>query len=352
MSSSISERRQSQPNNNCFSIDIGVIKPFRVRIARAIKFTLLADDESKVCLKVHYSTGDPDVMILKWSDIQRDCNSRDHITSVIGSSSIAVPTYKSKEVYNHHGKFVSVSLRTHIPGETLEHVMPYLSEDDIDAIHLQIEAITWALAKKTSPHFGHVQDDTLRTTSASGYIRTRSFLDKLTAKMDWMTWNEIGTDSYVGTAVFCHGSLKPEHIILNGNDVVGLIGWSNADFKPEVYDRLMYYFMSVPRDPNCWNRKMANVPSSPSTPPPSVEFVVNTTDYAYKSAWSTATTGRRFVLDKLWNAVRKNYTLVTCLSTAVEIESDTMSLSSLSNWTESTWDKSAAPTIIAENELL
>jgi hypothetical protein len=143
----------------------------------------LTDDESKVCLKVHYGTGDPDVMILKWSDIQRDCNSRDHITSAIGSSSIAVPTYKSKEVYNHHGKFVSVSLRTYIPGETLEHVMPYLSEDDIDAIHLQIEAITWALAKKTSPHFGHVQDDTLRTTSASGYIRTRSFLDKLTAKI-------------------------------------------------------------------------------------------------------------------------------------------------------------------------
>lgn len=351
-SSSLCDRRQSQLENNCFSIDIGVHKPFRVRIARAIKFTLLADDECKVCIKVHYNANDADVMVLKWSDIQRDCNSRDHITSVIGSSVVTVPKYKSKEVYNHHGKFVSVTLRSYIVGNTFQHVMPFLTDDDVDAIQLQVEAITWALAKKTSPHFGHVQDDTLRTSSASGYIRTRSFLDKLTAKMDWMTWNEIGTDGYVGTAVFCHGALTPEHIILNGNDVVGIVGWSNADFKPEVYDRLMYYFMSVPRDPNCWSRKMANVPSSPSTPPPSVEFVVNTTDYAYKSAWSTATMTRRLVLDKLWNAVKKNYTLVTCLSTAVEIESDTMSLSSLSNWTESTWDKSAAPTIIADDEHL
>lgn len=173
--------------------------------------------------------------------------------------------------------------------------------------------------------------------------------------MDWMTWNEIGTGNYTGSAVFCHGALKPEHILLNGNSVVGIVGWSNAEFKPEVYDRLTYYFMSVPQSPNCWYRKMANVPSSPSSPsspPPSVEFVINTTDYAYKSAWSGATVERRFALDRLWNAVRTNYTLFTCLSTAVEMESDTVSLSSLSNWTEGTWDKSVAPTVTTENELL
>lgn len=350
MLQSAHETKQGGCQNNCFSIDIGTVRPFKVRVPKAVKFTLLADDEFKVCLKVHYGTSDFDVMILKWSEIQRDCNSRDHITSAIGSSCVTVPEYKFKEVYNHHGKFVSVSLRTYIPGNTLEHVMSCLTEDDVDAIHLQVEAITWELARKMSPHFGHIQDGTLRTTSASGYIRTRSFLDKLTAKMDWMTWNEIGTDSYVGTAVFCHGALKQEHIIVNGSNVVGIVGWSNADFKPEIYDRLMYYFMSVPRDPCCWNRKMANVPSSSSTSPPSVEFVINTTDYAYKSAWSIAGTKRRPVLDMLWDAVKKNYTLVTCLSTAVEMESDTMSLSSLSNWTESTWGKSAAPTTITENE--
>lgn len=337
--------------NNTFSIDIGAGKPFKVRIRRALKFTLLADDENKVCLKVHYESSNPDVMTLKWSHIQRDCNSRDHITSKMGSSAIKVPEYKSKEVYNHNGIFISVTLRTYIPGTAMQKVLNVLTEDEIDAIQVQVEAIVWDLAKKTSEYFGHVQDSSLKTNSAAAYIRARSFLDKLSGKMYCVDWNEVGTDSYIGTAVFCHGSLSPEHIILDGSTVVGIIGWSNADFKPEVYDRLTYYFASSPTDALCWYRRMANVSSSPATLPPSVEFVVNTTEYVYKSMWANASLSKRFTLDKLFNAVRKNYTLVTCLSTAVEMECDTMSLTSLSNWTDSTWDKSAASTVVGKYDI-
>ena len=333
--------RQSMevPANNTFSIDIGPGKPFRVRIQRAVKFSLLSDDENKVCLKVHYGSGDPDVMMLKWSEVQRDCNTRDHITSKIGAAAVTVPKYKSKEIYNHNGIFVSVTLRSYIPGTSMNRVVSLLSEDEIDAIQMQVEAIVWVLAEKTSESFGHIQYASLRTANATSYIRVRSFFDKLTAKMDCVEWNEVGADTYVGTPVFCHGALSPEHIILNDSTVVGIIGWSDADFKPEVYDRLTYYFASVPTDPLCWHRRMANVTSSPATLPPSVEFVVNTTEYVYRSTWANASLNRRHALDKLFTAIRKNYTLVTCLSTAVEMECDTMSLSSLSNWTDSTWNR-------------
>lgn len=331
-----------------FSVDVGTSTPFEVTIDGAVRFIRMGDGECKLCVRVEYERGkSPEVVVLKWSAVQRDCNTRNHITSQIGATVTITPSYRLKEVFNHEGTFVSIGIRNYIPGRTFKSVMERMNRSSIDAVQLQVEAISWELAKKTSTHFGHIQDGSLRTENASSYIRTRAFLDKLRYKLDADSWNEIGSDNHIGKAVFCHGALTPDHIILDGDTVVALIGWSNADFVPEAYDRLKYYFESSPQDPYCWYRKMANVPSTELTPPPSVEFVINTSTYMYKSAWQEADGYRRRAIDSLWKALRTNYTLVTCLSTAMEVESDTMSLASLSNWTESTWDKSVVPPLFS-----
>ncbi|KIW35721.1 uncharacterized protein PV06_11938, partial [Exophiala oligosperma] len=289
----------------------------------------------KVCTMITYSDStDADVLTIKWGNNIRDVNGRDHIATRIAADAITVPVYKNKGVVRHGKKYVSISIRSFIKGQTLESIMSSLDQEDIDAIMMQITALTWELAKKTSQFFGHIQDGSLRTTCSAGYIRTRVLLDKLAGALDASDCTEVGTDPYVGSAVFCHGNLSPEHIIVNGATVVGVVGWSEADFVPEIYDRLKYFFKSNPKDPQCWYRKVSDIVTTPDNTRPSVEFVMNTTQYVYKSSWSRATPTRKAVVTQLWKQLTTNYTILNCLATAEEAACDNMSLSSLTSWSK------------------
>lgn len=331
-----SRHRCSESNRDTFSVDIGEPELLCITVENSSKFILLSDSEASVCLRVSYSDDSRDeVMVIRWADTQRDVNSRDHIASFVAKSAVQVPAYRVKEVLRHHGKYVSIGIRNYIDGCTLKSSMPYLSQEEMDAILLQIEAITWQLASKKSAYFGHIQDGPLRTATPAAYIRTRILFDKLSGAMDASDFMEEGTDKYRCDAVMCHGNLTPEHIILSGATVVGVVGWSKGDFVPEVYDRLVYYFNSNPNDPKCWNRRMSEMMSSAASREPSVEFVINTTTYLYKSTWLRSTRERRSAVNRLWKSITTNYTVVNCISTATETDSDSMSLSSLTSWSES-----------------
>lgn len=328
-------------------IDIGEEEPLHIEIENTKSYNILNESNNSVCILVEYEDDiEDETLLIKWREDSniRAINSRDHIATKFAEGIVEVPHYKHKEIIKYYNKNVSISRRSYIKGQTLKSVMTSLEDDDIDAIYMQIQVIIWELAKKTSDYFGHIQDGALKTATPAAYLRTRSFLDKLKSRIDAYEWTEQGNDSYLCKAVMCHGNLSPEHIILNGNKVVGIVGWSEADFVPEIYDRLKYYFRSNPSDPQCWFRKLSDISSSIESRRPSVEFVVNATTYLYKSMWSNVPLSRRNVLTRLFKAITTNYTLVNCISIATEIESDNMSLDSLS-----TWCKSAASTATANN---
>lgn len=90
-----------------------------------------------------------------------------------------------------------------------------------------------------------------------------------------------------------------DHIIVDHDTVVGIVGWSQADFVPEAVERLQYYFMSDPEDLSCWYRMLSNVATSRHTTRPSVEFVVNASQYNFLYAWYTQPRARRAVVDRL-----------------------------------------------------
>ncbi|KAL9122213.1 MAG: hypothetical protein Q9187_001230 [Circinaria calcarea] len=138
--------------------------------------------------------------------------------------------------------------------------MNALDQEDIDAILLQVAAIVWCIAEKQSQYFGHVQDGPLRCSTASGYISARVFVDKLAGILHKDDCIQPAQGAvYTGSAVLCHRNLSPDHIIMNGATVVGIVGWSNADFIPEVYDRLTYFFRSDPNSAICWYRKLSEI---------------------------------------------------------------------------------------------
>ncbi|KAJ5286582.1 hypothetical protein N7508_011236 [Penicillium antarcticum] len=75
--------------------------------------------------------------------------------------------------------------------------MSSLDSDDLDAIFMQIQAIIWQLAEKTSNHFGHIQDGNFKTNSPIGYLRTRALMDKLKNLLNEGDWEEKGNDNYM-----------------------------------------------------------------------------------------------------------------------------------------------------------
>lgn len=326
---------RSGRSDNDVAIHIGEPEPFRLNIENLLSTVVLSRTSCSVCIRVSYNNSkDDEVVVAKWNKTSPPVNSKDHIAVLIACDIIEVPRYRIKEVFRHYGKFISVGIRTYIRGQTLKSVYSSLTEDEVDAVFMQVQATVWLLAKKTSRHFGHINDGVFRTSSPTAYLRVRTFFDKASKILNETDWVEQGSDSYTSVATLCHGDLSPEHIIVDGTTVVGIVGWTKADFMPEAYERLMYYFRSNPKDSQCWFRKMADVTTCPETERPSVEFVFNVTSYAYKRTWNVADENRKAVIDKLWRALITNYTQLNCLSMATEMDCDNMSLSSLGNWTD------------------
>lgn len=332
------EARGSSPDEvGIFSIDVGSSRPFKVRVKDVVAFMLISDGPNKVCLKARFNDRRDDEMVcLKWSRSKSSAVLPDMLASQIASSEVSTPRYRYRSLFMHQGIYICLSIRSYIPGKSLDRVISTMTENQISSIEMQVSGVVWGIARKVSPHFGHLRSTGLRTSTAPTYIRSLAFADTMTGSMDATSWCEVGNDSYTGTAVFCHGSLTPDHIIVDGASLVGVVGWSSADFMPEAYSRLRHYFMSTHGEPLCWNRRMCNISTSLSTISPSVEFAMNATSYAYRSAWSNASNSRRNELNRLWADVRTNYKIIPSISLAVEMESDNMSLSSLTSWTETT----------------
>lgn len=314
-------------------IEVGEPEPFGISIDHTTRFDTLSETENSLVAKISYNDR-PENEILKvhWSDVHRDSCDRDHVPSLMIGDYMSVPKYKTKETYRHYRTYITVSVRSYIKGHTLASVISRLSDDDYDIIFEQIQGFIWKLGEKQSAYFGHIQFNTLRSETPGAYITTMVMLDKMKSKLDAEDWKEIGRDMYRCPAIMCHGNLSPEHIILRGNTVVGIVGWGNGDFIPEVYDRLHYYFMSDPRNPRCWYRRLSEVTMNINSGRPSVEFIFNATAYVYRRRWRDVPEKNREIVTKLYNALKTNYTTINCLALATEIEGDNMSLSSLTSW--------------------
>jgi hypothetical protein len=314
-------------------IPVGEAEPFRLYIGGLVAIEVLSRTEKSICIRLSYDNGsDDEVLVMKWATTKVEVNSRDHIAVLIACDVIDVPKYRMKEVFRHHNKFVAMGIRSYIHGQTLQSVYNSMTEDEIDAIFMQVQATMWDLAKKTSDYFGHINEGVFRTNTPIAHIRTRVFFDKALGVLSETDWVEHGADKYTSKATFCHGNLSPDHIIVDGSSVVGLVGWTQADFMSEIYERVSYYFRSDPNNPKCWFRKMSDVSTSPETSRPSVEFVINVSSYLYNFTWNRSDPERRRTVNQLWKSLTTNYTQVNCLALAKEIDCDNMSLSSLCSW--------------------
>lgn len=320
-----------------FSIDVGSRTPLIIEIEGVREYYLLSHTDAKVAIKIVFQDNSPEeVLIVRWSADSADVRCKSNISMMMGADTKCVPRVLAVETLNHEKVVVYVERRRYISGIPLSRILGTMTPEEIDAVQMQVQVIVWQLSCKVSPYFGHIRDGELRTTSAPAYMRLRMLMDVVAGRIPPDTYNTPANDAYVGRAVFCHGSLIPEHIIVDGINVVGIVGWSQADFVPELFDRLKYYFMSDPRRPVCWYKGMANMPVGIQTPPPTVEFALTVAEYAHKSAWCSADVRNRARINQLKSSLQSNPLYLNCMSRVVERSCDTMSLSSLTSWNTST----------------
>lgn len=306
-------------------IHIGEKEPFGLHIENLSSYKTLSKTDSSVCILLTYKDSDNDVLTLKWNKDRNIINSRDHLIEPIVNEIIAVPKYRVRELFKHHDTFVLMSIRTYIKGYTLESVYNNLTDDALNIIFYHIRMIVWELSTKKSSYFGHINDGELKTTTALAYMRTHAMFDVASGIMKANDYVQQDCRNYETRPTLCHMNLLPEHIILDGTNVVGIVGWSNADFVPEIYDRISYYLRSDPKDKHNWFYRMSNIVTSDSYRDISAEFVFNIGLYAYLRIIHGRDSSKVRVVMELWRSIRENRSNLSCLLYMPQSGGDNMS---------------------------
>lgn len=240
--------RQSHIQHKYVNVDVGTPTGIRIDLGDAESYSILHESKFSALFKVNPKEGDPEVLVVRWMDQSSKGSDKDDIAISNVRNKDIVPTYYGKKRLMHQGVYVSLGLRRYIEGVPLSAVIKHVSEEQLDHYKLQVSSIVRDLSLVTSTHFGSILDGSLSTTTVKGYISAHNMIEKLRNRKyaSPRLLSKDGDWDKKCVPRLCHGSLWPEHIIVNGTEVKGIVGWSSADFLPEALDRYMYRMWYVP----------------------------------------------------------------------------------------------------------
>jgi hypothetical protein len=245
---------------NEIAIDIGESIPIVLRIKYASKFELIYSTYHTMLYKIYYTDNtECKVLHVKWNKYMSAVRDTSDIAASLVKTIVDVPIYEDQDIFKHGCYYVFTGVRTYIDGVPLSNIIHTLENNDVDAIIDQLENITTKIAAITSTHFGHIRDRNLKTTSPIGYLRNRIREAKFENIISQDECIEMECKDYITVPTLRHGNLLPEHVLINNNKIVGIVGWGNADFVPNIYDKLNYFFKINPQDSSCWYAKIFNM---------------------------------------------------------------------------------------------
>jgi hypothetical protein len=125
-----------------------------------------------------------------------------------------------------------------------------------------------------------IQGENLRTPNAVTYLQYVTLLSKLSSEIKDDDCSIMPMDNFACEAVLCHGSLSMDHIIVNGDVVVGIVGWKKCDFIPEVMDRIRYHFARPQTEGETWWYHKLSVEPLRHYPPPA-SYIYACARYCY-----------------------------------------------------------------------
>jgi hypothetical protein len=332
-------------------VDVGTPSRLRVTLDDAIAFRCIHTSSYSKLFQIQRTGGGSEVLVVRWMDPSCSSSDKDDVAiSMVPDQSI-VPTYEGKVKYMHQGTYVSVGIRKYIDGQPLSKIMKKITPAELDHYKLQVSSIITELSAVVSDHYGCILDGNLKTSSVPSYISAHNMVEKLR------------NSHYIGSPVIatednwdhnckprmCHGAMWPEHIIVKGTSVEGIVGWSSADFVPESVDRYIYMLWHVQgtRDQD-WRRFLSFVPTVDSA---ARTFIAQCEMIRYAQAISMSRAGRSGAksveraaerilrdtveTDPLWMRPNK----LSTRSSVAESVSDAGSLATLTDETIDTWEQ-------------
>jgi hypothetical protein len=251
--------------NQYIDVDVGTPTRLRVVLDEAVAFRCIHTSLYSKLFQIQRIDGDSEVLVVRWMDPTCSNSDKDDVAISMVPDDTVAPTYQGKKRYMHEGAYVSVGIRKYIHGEPLSKVIRRATPAELDHYKLQVSSIISDLATVTSDYYGTILDGNLKTSTLAGYISAHNMIEKLRNR-DYTGSVLTATErnwNHDAKPRLCHGSLWPEHIIVKGTSVEGIVGWSNADFVSESLDRYTYELWSVnSRTDQRWRTFLQSVPST------------------------------------------------------------------------------------------
>lgn len=256
---------------SCSSIvvDIGEEDNFYVELEPGTTYQQLhKSDHSVVYLAVSQFVEERVVRVC-WSKYKRIAQSKGYLASQTCRDTGIVPIIHSREMHVVGHTYVQVMVRSYISGVPISSVWHMLSQEDKNNAVSQVSRLCDTLSQYVSDEFMCTNGRNLSTSCPVMFLNYRILLSMLSLELRKGDISVLGMSTFACTPVLHHSSLSMDHVIYDRGVITGLVGWSKADYVPEIFDRMRYRFKPGPLgDGKAWTDAMSNRPLVYDLPPP------------------------------------------------------------------------------------
>jgi hypothetical protein len=261
-------------------VDVGERNLFCLALEDTVQYTEVYRSQSRMVLCALSSAGVKTTIRVSWSGYKRVAQNRGYRGMEICGDMTLVPALFSRDLHRVGSTYIEVSTREYMEGRPLSEVWYDMVESEKLEIAKQVEGFMQDMSAYTSEKFMFLQGRNLSTPDPVEYINYKMLLSMITRDLHRGDCSTIDMNTFPCVPTLCHGNLCMEHIIVRGATVVGIVGWSQCDFVPEVMDRMKYHF-SRPRAEGelSWYTHLTGVLLFHPPPPPL--YTVVCTQYLY-----------------------------------------------------------------------
>lgn len=352
-SATSASKHNSLALNEYIDVDVGTPTRVRVVLDNASAYRCIHEGAWSKLFQIQHTDDSTETLVVRWMKPAFKNSDRDDIAISVAPNPDIAPVYTAKHSMMHQGMYVSIGVRRYIDGRPLSDILRHVTAEQLDHYKLQVSAIVAEMASTTSDYYGEILDGKLKTSTIQGYITAHNMIEKLRDSTfsgfdpspDEADWQHSHKPR------LCHGSLWPEHIIVKGTSVEGIVGWSSADFMPEIIDRYLYQLWYVKSHiDRKWRRFVCRIPGIDDTPLDDTAWR-NVVVYAEAMAKCKAGPGgQKQVSESVGKLIEKTVgqipaslstrnSRVSSRNSVSDAASDAGSLSALTDQTIDTWER-------------
>lgn len=225
-----------------FYVDVGERDLFYVELEETERYEEVHRSCSSVLVCAVSREGETTTVRVSWSKYKRVAQGRGYSGMLRCTSLEYVPDMYSRELHTIGSTYVEVTAREYIEGCTLSAAWTSMTQTCRESIMVQMENIVCDMSAITSSSFMKLQGKNLSTSSPVQFINYRILLSMITNDLDEGNMRILDMQDFDHTPVLCHNNLSMDHVIVDNDRIVGVVGWSMCDYAPEVMSRMQYQF--------------------------------------------------------------------------------------------------------------